>query len=1061
VRARSDFEHFRDTREQPFTRWRLAGFLALHFLSLVAQILAIVNFAFTQDWYFFTSILSVFLLSGTFCAHAAWHCDVRFSGSRCLPLKSRSLPVALLLALPYGFGQLVVVQMAIDDFMASQRRHQDSVEGTIPPTSLNSRGKQSSNRFHCKAVMGIVESLPSCAVVFYAFWSMNYPLKNPITTRKWTGECELLSILAFISIGSSSLGLLELDFCSSKMVAKRMRRDLRYELLHLFFRFTEVGSRVAIHIFFMIVMRQDVPWWWVPLGADFFFTFVLVTLYGGAEKNMLVHLLGTVPCTFANVFLFIDSPIKRRAASRLTRWLTCKHAVTLVGLPLLMIFFVENLTLKLHHMWELKFLMISLSILSTVLYWLLLWWVTSRYTQRHTAPDIFTACARGSLAEVRSTIRDLTHSAAVGLNVNVFDTDGNTPLMLAAANGHARVCKLLLEEGAQVQVKKFGDSRLCMHFFSLSIRRRWTALHMAAFRGHVDVVEVLLDGFDNARSRNSRVGSSAEVGGMEEFHDDELNNPLHVAAQYGQVQCALSLMGWYSDWACERNSSQLRPVDLAPTEPMRRSIESGHAPTHLPIRRASSGLPRFMDDLPSPMRAALQTEAWPQVRYAIRRSSTDMTLTAPGLCSYIASICGGAVGRVFLTDAGAHEECRSILSDISEAPETDGPSFVTIASQATVSLLPGQEVLPPPPPPSSKPIMEEIEPINSKGEPVQRVYGNLPDSCQLGEGSYGVVWRARDRRTNTWYAVKNIRTRRGAASIAMRECEVADHIRLKPHPCLVELFLVHDFSDAGFYALVMEFCPGGDLRGRIKALKTFVRHEVLTDPSTNRQREVPYYSYSQPADAMQWIGQVYLGLEHMHLRMETLLRDLKPENVVLTAEGNAKLTDFGFGRFGVESPGCWSFGIPTGSPGYVAPEILRQEESNVTVDLYSLGVLTWVLLTGGLTWTSEPVPPLGKAQHGRDFQAHFDDCVRLQRCLTHPKQNFARPLVEDASDFVTRLTYRNPKNRMRHTDIRGHAFIQPVQLPDLQAPPDVVKSWCHGTRSSTTDSATSALADDA
>lgn len=83
--------------------------------------------------------------------------------------------------------------------------------------------------------------------------------------------------------------------------------------------------------------------------------------------------------------------------------------------------------------------------------------------------------------------------------------------------------------------------------------------------------------------------------------------------------------------------------------------------------------------------------------------------------------------------------------------------------------------------------------------------------------------------------------------------------------------------------------------------------------------------YQAPALAVAWIAQVFLGLEHMHRRMDTLLRDLKPDNVVLSASGVAKLTDFGVGRFGVEaSSGTWSFGVPAGSPGYVAPEVILQ-----------------------------------------------------------------------------------------------------------------------------------------
>merc|ERR1711988_1036002 len=130
----------------------------------------------------------------------------------------------------------------------------------------------------------------------------------------------------------------------------------------------------------------------------------------------------------------------------------------------------------------------------------------------------------------------------------------------------------------------------------------------------------------------------------------------------------------------------------------------------------------------------------------------------------------------------------------------------------------------------------------------------------------------------------------------------------------------------------------------------------------------------------------------MHLRMDTLLRDLKPENCVLTSTGRVKITDFGFGRFGVEAQGRWSFGIPTGSPGYVAPEILRKMEYDYRVDLYSLGVLVWVVLTGGLTTSIDPVPPTGRMRRQMDFDAYLQDWKLLANCLTSPAENHALPL---------------------------------------------------------------------
>jgi serine/threonine protein kinase len=190
-----------------------------------------------------------------------------------------------------------------------------------------------------------------------------------------------------------------------------------------------------------------------------------------------------------------------------------------------------------------------------------------------------------------------------------------------------------------------------------------------------------------------------------------------------------------------------------------------------------------------------------------------------------------------------------------------------------------------------------------------------------------------------------------------------------------------------------------------------------------------------------WIAQVFLGLEHMHLRMSTLLRDLKPENVVLDEAGRAKLTDFGFGRFGVESTGRWSFGIPVGSPGYIAPEILRQEEYDFRVDLYSLGVLVWVLLTGGQSDNPEPKPPMGNMKHQTDFDAHFEDWQRLAQCIADPENNSAIRLPHEAADFISRLTQRRPDDRMDHAAIRQHSVMTKVQLPAYESPPEKVDAW--------------------
>jgi len=1001
-----------------------------------------INFAVTGDFWFFTWILLAFLLSGLFCAHAAWQCDAPCTGSSYLPLKKRPLCMALLLSVPLGIGQGIILQLAFEEFRA--QRHQLASEGS---TSMP-LARPTSNRFHCKAVNGLFEGLSSCAVILYAFWSMGYPKSNPITDVKWVHEGSLLAVLGLISFLSAGLGLLEMDFCTSKAISKRMRRSTRYEVLHWLFRTTEVTSRVSLFINFMVTTRVHVGWWWIPLALDVAFTFLLVRLVGGVEKNSLVRLLVSFPCVFANVFLFLDSPIKRRAASRATWCLTAKHLLELAALPLLTLLGVEGLREELRCNWEMHWGMNLIAIVAQVMYLFLFWWVTSTSMQRHSyaTADIFSACDRGCGVALRSAIRELSHSAAIGLNVNIFDIDGNTPLFLAAAKGHVDICQRLLREGARVDLRIFGDNRPVRHCFMLAVRRRWTALHIAAHRGHVEVVRVLLQAIHAGASRAADGGlTPASIEHLEAFQDTVMDTPLHVAARAGHAEVARLLAGMLPDWTEERNSHGETPRDISGTDEVKQAIDEvvlqppdAMMSPRLPSGRSSGLLLRIEDQ-------------WPQVQLPIAKSSREVSLMAPGLSSYIACSCGGALGRVFLSEVPPSETALgSRLTSISEAGESltgsllqerasPGPSLPVVASSADSQTPRGLEMT-----------ISDLEPIDAAGQPVRwwqemmqaqqrlpvplsptasarSVVTRTPEEAILGEGSYGLVWRAQDRTTKQWYAVKNIRTRRGSTSLAMNECDVADRIRLRPHPCLVRLHLVHNFTDAGIYALVMEFCPGGDMLSRIRKAR-----EAVSEQGT----------YTPPSQALRWIAQVFLGLEHMHLRMDTLLRDLKPENVVLTEEGCAKLTDFGFGRFGVEATGCWSFGVPTGSPGYVAPEILRKEEYDYRVDLYSLGVLTWVLFTGGVTCRSEPQPPMGRMKNGGDYQALYQDCFLLARCIHSPERNFARPLRSDARDFVVRLIDRQPDTRMKHVQIREHRFLHPARLPDFGAPRSVVDAWC-------------------
>jgi len=345
--------------------------------------------------------------------------------------------------------------------------------------------------------------------------------------------------------------------------------------------------------------------------------------------------------------------------------------------------------------------------------------------------------------------------------------------------------------------------------------------------------------------------------------------------------------------------------------------------------------------------------------------------------------------------------------------------------------------------------IEDLEPIDKYGVTIEwwqatvtarkehgkavpgHLFQAVPDEAVLGQGAYGRVWLAREKHSGTTLAVKNIAiSRQGLQAIAMRECEIADHIRTLPHPCVVGLVHVHHFMDANLYCLVMEFCPGGDLKGKIAAGKR-------GGAKTGKEAK-----YDVPRQALHWIGQIFLGLEHLHRNTDCLLRDLKPDNVVLDERGRSRLTDFGCSRLGTDLPddNCWTFGMPPGTPGYVSPEVLRSERYDCSADLYSFGVLIWVLLTGGLTSKRDPQAPYTRPAGG-DYRPMYNDWKLLEKCIKQPQDNFAHPLEEEAKQLVLQLVGRTPQARPTHQMIRRHPYIQPLKLPDFGSRRDAIGVW--------------------
>lgn len=152
----------------------------------------------------------------------------------------------------------------------------------------------------------------------------------------------------------------------------------------------------------------------------------------------------------------------------------------------------------------------------------------------------------------------------------------------------------------------------------------------------------------------------------------------------------------------------------------------------------------------------------------------------------------------------------------------------------------------------------------------------------------------------------------------------AEILKLVDHPNIISLFDYFD-SPTDLY-LVMELARGGDIIDRLGK----VRH------------------YSEPIAAAT-ARQILLALSHCHKR-GIVHCDLKPDNILLATDDEnspVKIADFGFAQL---VPRKSKLSEPCGTPEYVAPEVLSEDGYDCSADMWSFGVILYVLLSGELPW---------------------------------------------------------------------------------------------------------------
>ncbi|CAK9030650.1 Calcium/calmodulin-dependent protein kinase type 1 (CaM kinase I) (MnCaMKI), partial [Durusdinium trenchii] len=257
--------------------------------------------------------------------------------------------------------------------------------------------------------------------------------------------------------------------------------------------------------------------------------------------------------------------------------------------------------------------------------------------------------------------------------------------------------------------------------------------------------------------------------------------------------------------------------------------------------------------------------------------------------------------------------------------------------------------------------------------------GNL-----LGKGNFSEVKTATDKKTGEVLAVKIMKkrkiTREEYEAIMSEIAILAD----MDHPNVIKMHGM--WEDKNHVYVVTELAKGGELFDRIV------------------QRE--FYSEKDAAVVVKTVAE---ALKYLNDR-GIVHRDLKPENILLVDDDDdsaLKLADFGFAKQ-VDATNEDTLATTCGTPGYVAPEIISGKPYGKEVDMWSLGVITYILLAG--------YPPFYDENQNTLFR-------QIKKAKYKFDPEFWSEVSESAKDLIRGLLVVDPKKRLTVDQVLAHPWV--------------------------------------
>ncbi|CAK6957661.1 death-associated protein kinase 3 [Scomber scombrus] len=267
---------------------------------------------------------------------------------------------------------------------------------------------------------------------------------------------------------------------------------------------------------------------------------------------------------------------------------------------------------------------------------------------------------------------------------------------------------------------------------------------------------------------------------------------------------------------------------------------------------------------------------------------------------------------------------------------------------------------------------------------------------ELGSGQFAIVRKCKEKSTSIEYAAKFIKKRRLSSSrrgVSREEIEREVNIlREIQHSNIITL---HDiFENKTDVILILELVSGGEL------FDFLAEKESLTEE-----------------EATQFLKQILDGVQYLHSKRIAHF-DLKPENIMLLDKNvpnpRIKLIDFGIAH---QIKAGNEFKNIFGTPEFVAPEIVNYEPLGLEADMWSIGVITYILLSGAS-------PFLGETKQ--------ETLTNISAVNYDFDEEYFSNTSELAKDFIRRLLVKDPKKRMTIDDSLEHPWIKVIKRRNVR-----------------------------